>query len=83
MRQQTTQITCDICDRQINIIEAAKCHKTITVIQTTEQTEGRSTDPYLSNQNLDICYECESRILKGNMLFSSGAQGYNTYTIKE
>lgn len=72
------KVTCDICKGEINKIHANN-QQSLTVIFTTEQTEGRSTKSHLSTQKLDWCIQCESIMLKGNMLFASGAQGYNTY----
>ena len=68
---------CDICGSEDDITE-----ETIQVIFTTEQTEGRGCEPYLSGHKLDICKVCKRSILKGNCLWGSGAQGYNKYYFK-
>lgn len=76
------KVTCDVCDSQMSPVN--KDEKTeISVIQTTEQTEGRSCSPYLQTRKIDICNKCLEIILRGNMLFSHGAQGYNKYYFKE
>lgn len=71
------QVNCDVCKSIID----AKQHKAcaLSVIFTTEQTEGRSITPYLSQQNIDICKGCMDTILSGKMLFAHGAMGYNIY----
>jgi hypothetical protein len=55
----------------------------LQVIFLTEQTEGRNTEPYLSHQELNVCKDCICKILKGNYVFATGAQGYNEYFFKE
>lgn len=71
------ETSCDVCSNKIDIKE----HKVtnLSVIFTTEQTEGRGVTPYLSSQNLDICPSCMKIILSGKMLFAHGAMGYNKY----
>lgn len=73
MKKET--IFCDICEKEISNAKA----KEIQIIFTTDQTEGRSCEPYLSNQVIDICKDCMDKVLKGNYIFAHGAQGYNTY----
>lgn len=67
---------CDICNA-----EGVK-NVDIQVIFTTEQTEGRSTKPYLYNQNIDICDDCLQKRLKGESLYAQGAMGFNKYYFK-
>jgi hypothetical protein len=74
-----TIMSCDIKD--CNSEKEVKTVK-IQVIFTTEQTEGRSCAPYLSEERFDMCQECENKLLKGNYIFADGAQGYNTYYFK-
>ena len=69
-----TTIYCDICKSDTDVKEA-----NMQVIFTTEQTEGRSTNPYFELINLDMCPKCYAICLSGNYIFASGAQGYNTY----
>ena len=46
------------------------------VLFLTEQTEGRSVKPYISNQELDMCADC----IRINISISgTGAMGYNEY----
>ena len=74
-----TKIYCDMKDcKQKATNEQYK----IQVIFTTEQTEGRSTEPHLCNENLDLCDDCLNHVLKGNYIFGAGAQGYNKYWFK-
>lgn len=46
----------------------------------TKQTEGRSSDPYISHEKLDVCRNCAKKILR---LEGWGAQGYKRYEIVE
>ncbi|NJO49795.1 MAG: hypothetical protein HC840_10490 [Leptolyngbyaceae cyanobacterium RM2_2_4] len=72
-----TKHYCDVCKK-----EAKVENKSLPVIFTTEQTEGRSTKPYLSDAKLDICEDCKNHITTGNFLWAHGAMGYNTYYFK-
>ena len=78
MREETIKITCDIH----NCSDDAKGAK-VQVIFLTEQTEGRSTDPYLQIAKIDLCENCYKNILKGAAIFATGAQGYNTYKFNQ
>jgi len=71
---------CDICK-----IESNTKFKSIDlqVIFLTEQTEGRSVNPYLSSQKIEMCKDCNDYVLKGNYLYGSGAMGYNEYYFKK
>lgn len=71
------KVTCDICKNEMSSI--SHNNRSLSVIFTTEQTEGRSIKPYISTEKLDWCKKCEENILKGNMVFAQGAQGYNIY----
>lgn len=74
-------VLCDVCgvsNAKGLVMESIK----ISVIFTTEQTEGRPIDPHLSIEKVDLCQGCLDKILQGNMLFGSGAQGNNTYQFK-
>lgn len=75
-----TIMSCDIkdCNSEIKV----KTEK-IQVIFTTEQTEGRSCTPYLSEERFDMCEACMNKVLEGNYIFGYGAQGYNTYYFKK
>jgi len=53
------------------------------VIFTTDQTEGRSTNPYLSREEIDMCPECELRVLRGDAIWGYGAQGHNVFKFRE
>ena len=77
-----TKTICDIdkCENEVkDFIQGA-----ITVIFTTEQTEGRSVKPHLTNLRMDICEDCLATIILHNRIpTGSGAQGHNTYTLKK
>lgn len=74
MKTTIIEYSCDVCCKK-----AETKKESIQVVFTTEQTEGRQCEPYLSIQKIDICQDCKDRILKGDMLFGAGAQGYNRY----
>lgn len=69
---------CDVCKKEASVVG-----KELDVIFTTEQTEGRSCTPHLSREKIEICVKCLDKILEGNYLFASGAQGFNEYYFKE
>lgn len=71
-----------ICDIDSCSNEAKHIEKTIQVIFTTNQTDGSSTSPYLSIVEIDLCDICLAKILEGNMLHGTGAQGHNIYKFK-
>ena len=71
-----------ICDIKDCKHEAIHIDVTLQVIFTTDQTEGRSVDPYLSIGSIDLCDECMYKILQGNYVYGCGAQGYNEYKFK-
>lgn len=75
-----TKIICDIKDCDV---EAEHKQKTISVRFTTEQTEGRSTTPYLSGEKLDMCKDHYQEYIDSLPLVATGAQGYNDYTFKK
>lgn len=80
MRKET--FVCDI-DGCSNTPDKENLNIAIQVIFTTEQTEGRGCEPYLSDEKLDICKSCLNKVLKGNYIFAYGAMGYNTYVLNE
>lgn len=55
----------------------------ISVVFTTNQTDGYPSEPYLSTERIDFCDECKKKIFEGKQLFAYGCQGYNTYYFKE
>lgn len=71
-----TIVSCDIQGCEKN---ADHKQKTISVRFTTEQTEGRSTTPYLSGEKLDLCEEHYQKYIDNLPLTGSGAMGYNEY----
>ena len=74
-----THIVCDIKGCQST---ADHKQKVLSVRFTTEQTEGRSTVPYLSGEKLDLCKEHYQQYIDTLPLVGSGAQGYNDYEFK-
>lgn len=70
-------ITCDLCGRDKDVST-----NKMEVIFETEQTEGRSSKPYIDTSTFDICSNCLGHVLKGNYIFASGAMGYNKYYFK-
>ncbi len=71
MEVVTKKILCDCCKK-----EKPTQKIKYPVLFTTEQTEGRSVNPYISYQELDLCADC-IRINVG--IAGSGAMGYNEY----
>jgi len=69
--------SCDVCKKETEVKK-----ERIQVIFTTEQDEGRSTEPYLSDQNIDICKDCKKTVLEGKYIYASGAMGFNEYWFK-
>ena len=65
---------CDVCESQKDVTS-----NTLQIIFITEQTEGRSVNPYLSNKTIDICRSCYEYVLEGNYLRGSGAMGHDAY----
>lgn len=64
-------IICDCCKK-----EKPTQKVNYPVLFLTEQTEGRSVKPYISNQELDMCADC----IRINISISgTGAMGYNKY----
>lgn len=67
--------SCDIC-KSFEKVSKEK----IPMIFHTEQTEGRSTKPYLEINEIDICDICLQKIIDTNSILNAyGAQGHNTY----
>ena len=67
----TKKILCDCCKK-----EKPTQKVTYPVLFMTEQTEGRSVDPYISYQNLDLCADCIRNTIG---ISGCGAMGYNEY----
>lgn len=75
MKKIVEQFFCDLCGNQTDVTQIK-----YPVIFYTEQTEGRSCEPYISYETLDLCTDCQNRVLK---IKAVGAQGYNEYKVKE
>jgi hypothetical protein len=75
MKTVIEKYSCDICKKEAKVT-AIK----YPVIFDTEQDEGRSCEPYISNQVIDVCDDCKKQIL---VIHASGAQGFNNYRIKK
>ena len=74
MKKTVEHYFCDICGKETTVIPVS-----YPVIFHTEQTEGRSVDPYIDQTKLDICEECAEKAFK---IHAIGAQGYNKYEIR-
>lgn len=79
--RESVETVCDTCSDKIS--SGRFPTRILTVIFTTEQTEGRSVKPYLWNANLHICKGCEDRLTTGCVIVGEGAQGHNRYRIQE
>ena len=77
-----TQVLCDVCDTHGTETPASHVDTPMQVIFTTEQTEGRSSPPYLDNVKIDLCDSCMKIVLEGKYIFAEGAQGSNTYSFR-
>lgn len=66
---------CDICGE-----EGFVWNINYPVIFHTEQTEGRSCDPYISQEEMEVCDTCLRKVLK---IQGWGAQGFNKYKVRE
>lgn len=75
MKKIIERTYCDICNKETEV-ERIK----YPVIFHTEQNEGRWSKPYISNEAIDVCKECLSKIL---MLDGWGGQGNNEYKIRQ
>lgn len=76
MRKEIVVYSCDICGNQKELKEIKQIN--YPVIFTTDQTEGRSCDPYISQEKIDVCQDCLSKICR---VCGEGAQGFNKYRI--
>jgi len=76
MSKQTIVIEkCDICGKEVSTKSCI-----VPVRWFTEQTEGRMVKPYIKSETLDICNECFEKLI---VVSATGAQGYNTFKIRE
>lgn len=83
MSTRSIQIgTCDVCgvddqEEGMTVVREAQ----LTVVFTTEQTEGRPITPSLKvMSNIDLCRICRKHMTTNReMLMGAGAQGHNRY----
>lgn len=75
-RKQVVICTCDLCGKSVDNETQLKC-LSIPVRFTTEQTEGRTVEPYYVNEKMDLCESC---LRKVTVVTASGAMGYNRYS---
>jgi endo-beta-N-acetylglucosaminidase D len=68
-----------ICDIKGCAERADHKQKLVSVVFTTEQTEGRSVPPYLSGEKLDFCTKHYQQYINTLPLWAEGASGYNHY----
>jgi hypothetical protein len=74
MKKTIEICTCDICKKEQPQILTIN----YPVLFTTEQTEGRGVTPYISQEKLDVCQECITKLVR---LQGHGAMGNNTYIL--
>lgn len=67
---------CDICGAEF----AEQRSVNVPVVWTTEQTEGRSCEPYYRAERLDLCEDCADRV---HVVKATGAQGRNRYVFRK
>lgn len=67
----TKQIKCDCCGLPKPTMKVK-----YPVLFSTDQTEGRACDPYISMETLDLCVDCIQDSIR---IRGAGAQGYNEY----
>lgn len=72
-----TEHICDKCGMPATLLKV-----NVPMRFTTEQTEGRPTKPYLEINKMDLCQPCMDRIIDGQPLSASGAQGHNQYIFR-
>ena len=75
MKKVSETYVCDICKKEELEMQSIN----YPILFTTEQTEGRSVEPYINQKQIDACKECLAKIIR---LQGQGAMGYNTYKIK-
>lgn len=76
-------VVCDVCAERKAQSEIKMNYK-LDVIFTTDTTEGRSCNPYLSNVEMDLCNDCRGKIVKSKRyLLASGGQGSYEYEIQQ
>ena len=75
MRTNVEIVTCDLCGRRRDCIIIR-----YPVVFETDQTEGKSCEPYVSYTELDVCPECRRRVL---MVRATVAMGCNEYRVVE
>jgi hypothetical protein len=74
---RTTIYCCDVKGCENEVHENENLNMKIQVIFLTEQTEGRPISPHLCEIEIDICDVCLKKVLNGNYLYATGAQGHN------
>ena len=78
MKKQTFSYFCDICKKQVE--ESELLTVKYPVVFVTEQNEGHIVEPYISQEEIDMCPDCTYSVLK---LGATGCMGFNKYYIKE
>lgn len=74
MKKTIEKFYCDVCGAECKDIKQIN----YPVVFYTDQTEGRSCNPYISNEKIDVCDNCCKQILK---VSGRGAQGVNEYAL--
>lgn len=70
-----TTYTCDLCGKEMYSSNT----RVLPVAFITEQTEGRPTKPYISNDKVDVCSSCLALFIDRLPVVGEGAQGYNVF----
>lgn len=75
MKKTVEMFFCDVCGRQTEVHNV-----NYPVIFHTEEMEGRTVDPHIIHQKIDMCRECLSKTL---MLDGYGSNGLNRYSFRQ
>lgn len=85
-KETVKKLTCDLCKCEVFSTDANYdkwVELTTPVRFDCSQNDGYPTLPYLSVQTLDMCPECQERLVDEWPILGHGAMGYFLYKIKE
>lgn len=77
MKETIIKYSCDICGSKNSVTQ-----QKISVVFTTDQSEGRPIKHYFNINEIDLCGSCLGEALRGKQIFASGVMGNNTYWFK-
>lgn len=69
---RTELVKCDICGKE----DKSCVSINYPVMFFSDQTEGRSCEPYISQEVIDVCDSCIKKIIR---VKGYGVQGHNNY----